>query len=77
MGTAQREARHVVVDGQHYAEIEGRRYPIKLVNGVWCLKEDDVLDMAKRFGTPEQLNILTAAIRKSHAEIGIGSGRIQ
>lgn len=77
MVTKRPEARHVVVDGEHFAEIDGKRYPMKRIEGVWCLSQEDVAAIAERHAPPEVREALARDMRRALAERFNGSERLQ
>ena len=72
------EVKHVTVDGQLYAEIEGERYMLRELNGMHALSADDPKKLITRYVDDEGTrNQMLQEVRDAEAMVTASTGRVQ
>jgi hypothetical protein len=71
------KVQHVRIGGQMFAQIEGRRYALKEIDGVHYLSEPDLIDLIERYAPPEEKEKLLANVRAFSAQAQGSSGSVQ
>lgn len=69
--------KHVTIEGELYAEIEGERYLLKNIGGNYCMSADDLIKLIHRYAPEESQAEMIESVRNAQGEALGSSGAIQ
>ena len=69
--------RHIRKGKRWFAEIEGERFEMRCINGMWYFAEPDLIKLIEKYAPEEDREAILAGIRELSARAVGGSGSLQ